>query len=122
MRIGGCVSTAIHDGVPDRRPRKYIVQYKEQAMSKPTLSDYLQRKNVRFTLAAICAFFAAQGIYLLFAGESRSDILRGGGEILLWGGWAVVNALKPYERTVPGLHIAINVGLILIVSSWIART
>ncbi|MGH8809706.1 MAG: hypothetical protein ACREX0_17675 [Noviherbaspirillum sp.] len=90
-------------------------------MSKQSLSEYLQRKDVRFALAALCAYFAVQGVYLLIAGESRADVMRGGGGVLLWGGWAVTNALRPYRRTLPGINIAINIGLVLIVASWLAR-
>ena len=90
-------------------------------MSKPSFSEFIERKNVRFTLAAICFYFAVAALYQLLTGESRADLLRGGGGLLLWGGWAVVNVLKPFGRIVPGINAAINIGLVLIVASWLAR-
>lgn len=90
-------------------------------MSKPNLSELLERKNVRFGLAALCLLFALQGLYVLIVGQSRAAVLSGGGQLLLWGAWAVINALKPYGKTVPGLNIAMNVGLVLIVASWVMK-
>jgi hypothetical protein len=57
---------------------------------------------------------------LLIEGEDHADVLRGGG-VLLWGGWAVTNALRPYRRTLPGINVATNIGLVLIVMSWLTR-
>lgn len=90
-------------------------------MSKQTLSEFLERKNVRYGLAVVCILFALQGFYLLFSGQSRADFLRGGGEILLWGAWAIVNILKTRGKTLPGLNAAMNIGLVLIVASWIFK-
>jgi hypothetical protein len=89
--------------------------------SKQSLPDFLAKKNVRFALAAICGFFAAGSLYQLLTGVSNADWLRGGGGLLLWGGWALINALHPFGKTVPGVKAAINVGLLLVVASWIAR-
>ena len=90
-------------------------------MSKESLSEFFERKNVRYTLAAICLLFTIQGSYLLLTGQTRTDFLRGGGEVLLWGAWAIVNILKPSGRTIPGLNAAMNIGLVLIVASWIYK-
>jgi hypothetical protein len=88
--------------------------------SKQSFAEFLNQKKVRLALAAICAFFAVGGLYLLLTGQTTADWLRGGGNLLLWGGWAIVNALKPYGRSIAGINIAINAGLALVIGSWIA--
>lgn len=91
-------------------------------MSKQSFSEFIDRKHVRLTLAAVCLYFALSALYQLFAGDDKADLLRGGGGFLLWGGWAVVNILKPYGRAVPGINAAINVGLVMVIASWLARS
>lgn len=90
--------------------------------SKPSFSELLEQKKVRFLLAAVCGLFAMQSLYQLLGGTGQADWLRGGGGLLLWGGWAVVNALKPYGRSVQGINAAINIGLVLVVASWVVRS
>jgi hypothetical protein len=89
--------------------------------SKQSFSEFIQQKKVRFALAAVCAYFALSSLHQLLTGEGQADWLRGGGGLLLWGGWAVINALKPYGRSVPGINMAINIGLVLVVASWIFK-
>ncbi|RJG05812.1 hypothetical protein D3870_07080 [Noviherbaspirillum cavernae] len=89
--------------------------------SKQSFSEFMEQKNVRLTLAAVCVYFAIGGLFQLLTGDNGADWFRGGGGFLLWGGWAVINALKPYGRSVPGINIAVNAGLVMIVASWIAR-
>lgn len=83
--------------------------------------EFINRKPVRMALAAFCLMLAIQGAYLLFAGTGGKAIVRGGGEVLLWGGWAVVNVLHPFGRTIAGIHLLINVGLAMVVVSWFMK-
>lgn len=80
--------------------------------------EFVNQKYVRFGLASFCLMLAIQGIFRLFMGVTNAEILRGGGEVLLWGGWTVINMLRPYGRTVPNINIVINTGLACIVGSW----
>jgi hypothetical protein len=89
--------------------------------SGKSLAELLQQKNVRLSLAVICTYFAIAGAWQLATGSNAVDWLRGGGNLLVWGGFAVSNVLKAYGRTQPGLNTAINVGVLLVVASWIVR-
>lgn len=89
--------------------------------SKRSFSEFIQQKKVRFALAAICAYFAVSSLFQLMTGDERADWLRGGGGLLLWGSWAIINILKPYGRSLPGINTAVNVGLVLVVASWVVR-
>lgn len=83
--------------------------------------EFINRKPVRIALAAFCLMLAIQGAYLLFTGTGGKSILRGGGEVLLWGGWATVNMLRPFGRTITGINIPINIGLAMIIISWFMK-
>lgn len=87
--------------------------------TKNSFIEFLNKKEVRYGLAALCAFFALSSAIELLSAETRKNLMHGGGGILIWGGWAVVNALHPSGRTVPGINIAINVGLVLLIASWV---
>lgn len=86
---------------------------------KNDLGKFFDRKDVRLGLAGLCGFFGFAALVQLIAAEDQYNVLRGAGGFLLWGGWAVVNALKPYGITVAGINVAINIGLALIVASWL---
>lgn len=90
--------------------------------SGQSIHELLQQKKVRLILAAICVFFAITGGYLLLNGDRQQDWLRGGGNLLIWGGFAVSNLMKAYGRTQAGLNIPINIGGLLIVASWIIQS
>lgn len=81
--------------------------------------EFINRPVVRMALAAFCLVLAAQGAYLLFTGTGGKEIVRGGGEVLLWGGWAAVNILHLFQRAMPRLNLLINVGLAMVVISWV---
>lgn len=83
--------------------------------------EFINRKPVRMALAAFCLFLAIQGGYLLFTGVGGKAIVRGGGEVLLWGGWALVNFLRPFGRVIQGINLPINVGLAMVVVSWFMK-
>lgn len=83
-----------------------------------SLKALLQQKKVRLLLAAISLIFALIGIHLLLTGVDRADWLRGGGNILIWGGFAATNLAKAYNRSTSGLNIPINIGGVLLVASW----
>ncbi len=80
--------------------------------------EFINQKYVRFALASFCLMLAIQGIFRLFTGATNPEIIRGGGEVLLWGGWTVINVLRPYGRTVPRINLVINTGLVFIIISW----
>ena len=82
---------------------------------------FINRPSVRMALAAFCLVLTIRGGYLLFTGMTGKDIVRGGGEVMLWGGWALVNALRPFGRTIPGINILINVGLVMVIISWFLK-
>lgn len=89
--------------------------------SGQSLDEILQQKKVRIFLAVICTYFAVMGAYQLLTGASQVDWLRGGGNLLVWGGFAVSNMLKAYRRVQPGMNIPINIGVVLVIASWIIR-
>lgn len=90
--------------------------------SPDSLNELLQQKKVRLLLAAACLIFAVIGVHLLLTGTSRADWLRGGGNILIWGGFALSNLAKAYSRSTSGLNIPINIGGLLLVSSWFVQS
>lgn len=90
--------------------------------SSDSLKALLQQKKVRLLLAAISLIFAFIGIHLLLNGTDRSDWLRGGGNILIWGGFAVTNLARAYNRSTSGLNIPINIGGLLLVASWFVQS
>ncbi|MFC7288713.1 hypothetical protein ACFQPC_11745 [Herminiimonas glaciei] len=89
--------------------------------SSKSLDELLAQKKVRLALTVMCTYFAIMGAYQLFTGVNQVDWLRGGGNLLVWGGFAVSNAMKAYGRTQPGINIPINIGVVLVVASWIVR-
>lgn len=89
--------------------------------SGQSFEQILQKKSTRLALAAICLFLALDGANQLFTGTTQADWLRGGGNLLLWGAFAVLNLLKAYGRSTKGINIPINIGLVLVVGSWIAK-
>ena len=86
-----------------------------------SFTEFFNKKEVRFALAAFCVFFAVASAIELLGGSTRANYLHGGGGILIWGGWAAVNALHPFKKTIPGINMLINVGLVLFVASWLVR-
>lgn len=89
--------------------------------SGKSLKELLEQKNVRLALAAICTYLAFTGAYQLLTGETQVDWLRGGGNLLVWGGFAVLNGMKAYGRTLPGINIPINIGVMLVIAGWFVR-
>ena len=89
--------------------------------SGQTFEQILQKKSTRLVLAAMCLYLALAGAHQLFTGTEQADWLRGGGNLLLWGAFAVLNLLKAYGRATKGINIPIDIGLVLVVGSWIAK-
>jgi hypothetical protein len=89
--------------------------------SGKSLHELLQQKRVRLALAVLCTYLAFTGALQLLIGTTGADWLRGGGNLLVWGGFAVMNGLKAYGRTLPGINIPINVGVMLVVAGWVIR-
>jgi hypothetical protein len=92
-----------------------------QQTPKPPLAEFFNRKDVRLTLAAACAFFAALSTIELLSGGTRAHALHGGGGLLIWSGWAIINALYPFGKTLPAINALVYVGLALLVTSWFMR-
>jgi hypothetical protein len=86
-----------------------------------SFTEFINKKEVRFALAALCAFFTVTSAIELLGGTTRVNYLHGGGGVMIWGGWAVVNALHPFQKKVPGINALINIGLVLFVASWLMR-
>jgi hypothetical protein len=83
-----------------------------------SLNQLLQQKRVRLALGAVCVGFTLIGAHQLFDGTNDVDRLRGGGNLLAWGGFAVSALLKAYKRQLPGPNTAINVGRSPAVAAW----
>jgi hypothetical protein len=90
--------------------------------SSDSLNQLLQQKKVRLWLAAVCLIFAVIGIHLLLTGTTRADWLRGGGNILIWGGFAASNLARAYQRSTAGLNIPLNIGGLLLIASWLLQS
>ena len=84
--------------------------------------NFINQKHVRFILAGVCFLLVLQALARILFHPTQPALLRGIGEILLWGGWAAINAAHPYGRTIPKVNFAINTGLLLIVLSWFMRS
>lgn len=78
---------------------------------------FINQKPVRLVLAVICLAFLTQGIYRVQVAQTDMELFRGGGEILLWGGWTLANILRAYGKVARKLNIAINVGLVMVIIS-----
>ncbi len=89
--------------------------------SGQSFEQILQKKSTRLFLAALCAYLALAGAHQLMTGTEQADWLRGGGNFLLWGSFTVLNTLKAYGRKQAGINIPINIGLVLVVASWIVK-
>lgn len=89
--------------------------------SGQSFEQILQKKSTRLILAAVCAYLAIDGARQFINGTEQADWLRGGGNLLLWGAFSIMNLLKAYNRPVKGINIPINIGLVLVVGSWIAK-
>ncbi|GGB99442.1 hypothetical protein GCM10007205_05960 [Oxalicibacterium flavum] len=83
-----------------------------------SIEALLQQKRVRLGLGILCIFFAVTGAHQLLTGSETADLLRGGGNLLAWGGFAVRNLTKAYGREQGGLNIPINVGIVMIIAGW----
>jgi hypothetical protein len=83
-----------------------------------SLNELLQQKRVRLALAVISVWFALRGAHQLLGGAAEADWLRGGGNLLVWGGFAVLNGLKAFGRELRGINIPINVGAVLVIAAW----
>jgi hypothetical protein len=88
-------------------------------MPRQPIENWMQRKAVRFALAVACAFCAGQGIHLFYHPEAGYDVLRGGGEVLMWGGLALLNMSKLHSFSISGVKLAICAGCGLILASWL---
>lgn len=89
--------------------------------SGQSFQEILNKKVTRLLLTALCTYLAVTGAHQLLTGTEDMDWLRGGGNLLVWGGFALLNVTKAYGRTLPGINIPINVGMVLVVASWIVR-
>lgn len=83
--------------------------------------NFINKKPVRLALAGVCFLLTLQGLARILFSQATPALLRGGGEVLLWGGWAAINAAHPYGRTIPNVNIAINIGFVMVILSWFAR-
>ena len=82
---------------------------------------FINRRPVRLVLAAICLVFFVQGIFRVQMAETNTQLFRGGGEILLWGGWMLANILRAYDKVAKKLKIAINTGLAMVIISMFMK-
>lgn len=89
--------------------------------SGQSFEEILKKKNVRLLLAAICIYLALAGAHQLLTGIDQVDWLRGGGNLLIWGGFAVLNVMQAYGRKQAGINIPINIGVVLVIASWIVK-
>ena len=82
--------------------------------------EFVNKRSVRFVLAAFCFLLAIQGVYCIVIAQTHWDLFRGAGEIVLWGSWAIVNLLRANGRVMPRLNIAVNIGIVMLLISWFA--
>lgn len=82
---------------------------------------FFNRRPVRVVLAIICAVFMVQGIYRVNTATNNVQMFRGGGEILLWGSWLLVNVLFLFGKVARKINIAINTGLVMIIISMFMK-
>ena len=83
--------------------------------------QFINRRPVRLVLAVICLVFFVQGIFRVQMAETNTQLFRGGGEILLWGGWMLANILRAYDKVANKLNIAINTGLVMVIVSMFMK-
>lgn len=76
-----------------------------------------RRKAGLFLLAAICAMLAGAGLHGLMQGGTPSDVVRGGGRLLLWGSIAALMLARVHGRSIPGISVAIWAGAGLLLSN-----
>ncbi|MDR0933770.1 MAG: hypothetical protein LBM56_01600 [Burkholderiaceae bacterium] len=82
---------------------------------------FVNTKPVRLVLAVICLAFLTQGIYRVQVAQTDMQLFRGGGEILLWGGWMLANILRAYGKVARKLSIAVNTGLVMVLVSMFMK-
>ncbi len=82
--------------------------------------EFVNRRSVRYVLAAFCILLAIQGIYGIVIAQNGWDLFRGVGEIVLWGSWALVNLLRANGRVMTKLNIVVNIGIVMLLISWFA--
>jgi hypothetical protein len=51
-----------------------------------SLNELLQQKRIRIALGVVCVWLALVGVDQLLDGANEVDWLRGGGNLLVWGG------------------------------------
>ncbi len=85
------------------------------------LQKLSQNRYLRFALAGLCFMLFSQGVMRLVYQQSKYDLIRGVGEVLLWGGWAIVNIAHPFGKKIPKVNFAINIGLVFVILSWITQ-
>jgi hypothetical protein len=85
----------------------------------PPNDHHDRRRTGLFLLAAACAFLAGQGLFLLFNGDTGMEIVRGGGEVLLWGCAAAAVLARVHGHALPGARLGIWTGAGLVVASWL---
>ena len=82
--------------------------------------EFVNKRSVRFVLAAFCILLAIQGVYGIVIARNGWDLFRGAGEIVLWGAWGLVNLLRARGRVMPKLNIVVNIGIVRLLISWFA--
>lgn len=85
------------------------------------IREFINRRPVRLILAVICLVFFVQGIMRVQMAQTNTQLFRGGGEILLWGGWMLANILRAYDKVANKLNIAINTGLAMVLVSMFMK-
>lgn len=83
-----------------------------------SIEALLKKKRVRLGLGILCIFFSVTSAHQLLTSSETADLLRGGGNLLAWGGFAVRNLTKAYGREQDGLKISINIGIVMIIAGW----
>ena len=79
---------------------------------------FVNRKEVRIALALFCLVLFVHGIYRTQSAQTTGELFRGGGQMLLWCSWALVNILHVYEKVAPRLSITVNTGIAMIIVSF----
>lgn len=76
---------------------------------------FINKRSTRLALALLCFVMAIRGCYRIYLADSKSALFQGGGELLLWFSWALINYLKANGREMPKLNICVNVGIAMMI-------
>lgn len=82
--------------------------------------EFVNKRSVRFVLAAFCILLAIQGVTVL-SSPGTDGISSGEREKSCYGGhgdWSI--SFGPRGRVMQKLNIVVNIGIVMLLISWFA--